>query len=69
MKTKKDNYIYPSHYDDCTLEDWNACLGCRNWDNCERKEQFRKFDRSTWAIIIIGAILVNMLIAYLIGVL
>lgn len=69
MKMKKNNYIYPTHIDDCTLENWDACLECRHWDNCERKEQFRKFDKGSWFFILLGAVLFNMLLAYLIGIL
>lgn len=66
---KKNNYIYPTHIDDCTLENWDACCGCYHWDKCDRKEQFREFNTGAWVLILFSAVLVNFLIAYLIGIL
>ena len=66
---KRNNYIYPRHHSECTLENWDACIECRYWDNCERKELFRKGNVVGLALILLTAILINLVIAYLIGVL
>ena len=66
---KKNNYIYPSHHSECTLENWDACIECRHWDVCSRKESFRKFSPIGCSLIILTAVLINLIVAYLIGVL
>jgi len=69
------DFKYPSQWQSCRLgwsevaDKWDTCCSCRHFDQCEFKETFRVYSPVGCLLILLSAILINAIIAYLVGVL
>lgn len=70
-------FKYPSVWQSCRLgwaemtneDKWDACCSCRHFDECEFKDTYRIYSVVGIALILLSAVFISAVVAYLIGVL